>query len=327
MKFWSLPQPGPPETLQLLDSSLPVPGPGEVLVKVACCTLTPLDVLMRQGRVPWLADKWPMTPGLEFGGIVTATGPEVDRAWIGRKVVSVSTLGGCAEYAVVPVRRLDRLHEALGWAVGVSWRTPTLTAWYALTATARVEKGQTVLIHSAAGAVGIMATQIAKQRGATVIGLAGSAAKLAYARPFGADALLDYSREAWVGEVMTQTGGRGVDVVIDGNGGGRAAMNYKLIAPNGRIVYLGATAGFPPGDVSIPLTIAKCFSVGGFNLNAIDETTLATDEAALATQLASGRLRFPLAERVPFADLPDLHRRFEARSLMGRSVLEVGETA
>ncbi len=326
MKCWSIAQPGSYQGLQLSEVPVPTPGKDEVLIKVACCALIPLDVLMRQGRVPWLADKWPMVPGLEFGGTIVGVGSGVDTAWVGRKVVSVSTLGGCAEYAVAPVHRLDPLHEALGWAVGVAWRTPTLTAWYALTEAARLRRGQTLLIHSAAGAVGIMATQIAKAQGAKVIGLAGSGAKLAYASSFGADALFDYSMESWTGEVARYTGGAGVNVILDGNGGSRAAKNYALIAPSGCIINIGATAGFPPADVSIPLLIAKSFSVGGFNLNAMDESILAGEEAVLAASLASGRLRFPLAETVAFSQVADLHRRFEERSLAGRCVIKVADT-
>ena len=214
--------------------------------------------------------------------------------------------------------------QELGWKLGAAWRTPTLAAWFALTHAGRVHPGETVLIHSAAGPVGIMATQAAKDLGAKVIGLAGGPAKIDFARPYGADILFDYRQPAWVDQVMSYTAGRGVDLILDGNGGGAAVNNYKVIAPNGRVVYLGATSGMAPPDVAVQVTIAKSFSVGGFNLNSIPESTIVASERKLIDRLVSGSWRFPIGDIVPLEEVPRLHARFEARELKGRSLIRIG---
>jgi NADPH2:quinone reductase len=318
--------PGAPDELKIVDIPMPDPGPGQVRVKVAYVALTPLDVLMRQGRVGWLAGKGPFTPGLEFSGIVDKLGAGVDAKWLRQAVLSVSQFGGCAEYVIVEARRIDPIDTRLGWPMATAWRTPTLTAWYALHRVARLSRGETVMIRSGAGPVGIMATQIAREIGAKVVSLVGGATKIEFARGYGAEILVDYRLPDWASRVAEATSGRGVDVVLDGNGGGSAARNYELIAPNGRIVYLGATTGVTPDAVTVPLLIAKSFSVAGFNLNSIEPTRLATDETALWRKLSSGTLRFPVSDIVGLEGAVELHRRFEARELMGRALIRVDRT-
>jgi NADPH2:quinone reductase len=316
--------PGGPEVLQLRAAEKPVPQEGQALIRVAAAALNPLDVLVRQGRVQWMAGKWPFTPGLEYGGIVESVGPGVDSGWIGRKAISFAEFGGCAEYALAPASRLLPLNPELGWHRGIAWRTPTLMAWHLLNDAARLQRGETILIHSAAGAVGAMATQIAKDLGARVIGLAGGPAKIAFAQGFGADALFDYRLSDWPAQVARFNGGQGVDVIIDGNGGPNAPRNYELIAPNGRVFHIGATSGMAAPQVAPQMLIAKSFSVGGFNLNAIPEETLAVVERTLAKKLVQRAWRFPVGQVAQLQDVPALHARFEAREVAGRAIIDIG---
>jgi NADPH2:quinone reductase len=317
--------PGGPEVLHLAEAPVPVPKPGEVRVKVAYATLTPLDVFIRQGRIKWLAGDWPFVPGQEFSGRIEAVGPGVDTAWRGKAVLSFSEFGGCAEHACVPVKRLALLDEALGWPVATAWRTPTLAAWYALTAALRLQKGETLLIHSAAGPVGIMATQIAAELGARVIGLAGGPAKIAYAKPFGASTLIDYRLPDWPAQVRAASGGTGVAAILDGNGGSTALRNYEVLAPQGRVLYLGATSGMAAPDVPSSLLVGKSIGVGGFNLNSIPDAAIEADLPRLVERLAKGKWRFPVAQVAELADVPSLHAAFEARQLMGRVVIQISE--
>ncbi len=315
---------GAPDVLELREVPVPEPREGQALIRVAYATLNPLDVLIRQGRAQWMAGGWPFTPGVEYSGRVEAVGPGVDRALAGQDVISFSEFGGCAEFAVAPANRLLPLQAALGWKVATAWRTPTLTAWHVLVAAARLQPRETVLIHSAAGPVGIMATQVARELGAKVIGLAGGPEKIAFARPYGADILFDYRLPDWPEQVMRYTAGKGADVIVDGNGGQVATRNYAAMAPNGRLFYLGASSGISPPPVANGLLIAKSLSVGGFNLNSVPQEVLAAAENPLAQRLARGEWRFPIGETVPLADAAALHARFEARLLAGRSLIEVG---
>ena len=324
MKALICEMPGGPEALRIAEIATPVPGEGQALVRVAYCTLNPLDVLIRQGRACWMAGGWPFTPGLEYSGLVEAVGPGVDRGLIGKPVISFSEFGGCAEYALAPANRVMPLDLALGWKVGTAWRTPTLTAWYLLNAAARLQSGETVLIHSAAGPVAIMATQIAHDMGARVIGLAGGADKIAFARPFGADILFDYSHDGWPEQVMRYTANAGADIIIDGNGGPAAARNHEAIATNGRLYHIGASSGTTPPQVAPSLLIAKSFSVGGFNLNSIPEATLPATERFLMERLANGQWKFPIGPVAPLAESAALHARFEARTIAGRALIEIG---
>ncbi len=314
--------PGMPENLLLQEVPKPVPNAGEVLIKVAYTTLTPIDVFIRQGRVKWLNGTWPFVPGLEFSGRVEALGPGVESHWQGKAVLSFSEFGGCAEYACVPAKRLVPLDESLGWDVATAWRTPTLAAWYALTSALNLRQDETLLVHSAAGPVGIMAAQIAGELGAKVIGLAGGAAKIAYARQFSPAIFFDYSQPDWMQQVRAAVPG-GVTAVIDGNGGAQATRNYEVMAPQGRILYLGATSGTVAPDVPVGLLVGKSLSVGGFNLNSIADARIEADLPGLVRKLANGKWRFPLSETVALAEVPSLHARFEARGLQGRVLIRV----
>jgi NADPH2:quinone reductase len=322
MRVFLADQPGPPGALCAREFPIPEPQYGQVRVRVAYTTLNPLDVLIRQGRVTWMRRAWPFVPGLEFSGRIDRVGAGVDTKWLGKAVVSSADFGGAAEYVVTAVAKVTPLVERLGWVTGTAWRVPTLAAWYLLDRAAKVKPGEWVVVHSAAGAVGAMAVQIAKEMGARVIGLAGGAAKIAYARGFGADHVVDYRAPGWPAEVKRLTG-EGADLIVDGNGGEIALKNNQAIAPQGRIFYIGATSGVPAPQVPPQLLIARSISVGGFNLNSIPEAIIAADEPRLATKLAEKRWRFPLGEIADLSALPDFHARFEARTLMGRTIFKV----
>lgn len=187
-----------------------------------------------------------------------------------------------------------------------------------------MQPGETVLLHSAAGPIGIMAAQIAKSEGCTVIGLAGGVDKVEFASSFGADHVFDYNLEGWVDQVKKATDGRGVDVIVDGNGGPNAARNMDVIAPLGRLVYIGATAGQMPDPVAIPTLIFKNISVVGMNLAPIEDPPGSDTDAAIVENVATGNWRVPITEEVPLSDVGTLHRRLENREIRGRAVIRVG---
>ena len=205
--------PGPPAALRIESIPVPEPGPGEVRVAVAYCGLNPLDVFARAGRANVLVKGWPLIPGLEHSGVVEAVGPGVSPTWLGRRVISRTSFGGNAEFAVDPVSDLVRVPDGIDLSTAAVYRGASHTAWRVLHESARAHVGQSLLVHSAAGPVGIMLTQLALQIGMRVIGLVGDEAKARYATRFGASRLIvAQERTAWVSAVLEATACRGVDL-------------------------------------------------------------------------------------------------------------------
>ena len=176
---------GGPEAIRVETLPEPRPGAGEVRVRVAYAALNPLDAHARAHRVPWMHPGFPFTPGFEYAGRVDAVGEAVDEAWIGARVAVNGAWGGNAEFAVAPVTALERVPDGFDWRTAAVYSTCAYTSWLLVHSAARVRPGQFVAIHSAAGAVGLLTTQVARSAGATVIALAGGEHKLEYARGFG----------------------------------------------------------------------------------------------------------------------------------------------
>lgn len=324
MRAMQIDRPGPPEGLTLRQIPVPAPKAGEALLKVAYVGMNPLDAMARAGGIDFLPITWPFVPGLEKTGVVAAVGPDVDYAWIGKRVIARLGFGGYADYAISGVKFLLELDPRIDLKTGCVYRGCSFTAWHGLFKAGRLQRGETVLVHSAAGAIGIMATQIAKSAGCRVIGLCGGAAKIAYARPFGADVLIDYTASGWDAEVMAASGGRGCDVILDGNGGPNAEKNVSLAAKLGRIVYIGATAGGYPQPTPIPTLIFKNIAIVGMNLAPIEDPPGSATDREIIDSIASGRWRAPISEVVDLQNVADLHRRLAARQVIGRAVVKVG---
>ncbi|MCB2106569.1 MAG: zinc-binding dehydrogenase [Rhodobacteraceae bacterium] len=324
MRAMQIDQPGPPAGLTFKRVPVPKPGEGQVLLQVAYVGMNPLDAMARAGIVNFLPMTWPFVPGLEKTGIVAAAGPGVDPALVGKRVIARLGFGGYADYAVSQADLLIELDPRIDLKTGCVYRGCTFTAWHGLHKAGRLQNGETVLIHSAAGAIGIMATQVAKTAGCKVIGLAGGRAKIAFAKPFGADVLIDYTAPGWDAKVKDATGGRGCDVILDGNGGPNAEKNVDLTAPLGRIVYIGATAGGYPATPPVPTLIFKNISIAGMNVGPIEDPPGSATDLAIIDAVANGSWKVPISETVELEHAADLHARLEARKVMGRAVVKVG---
>lgn len=316
--------PGPPEVLRRRELPVPRPGPGQVRLRVAFVGMNPVDALVRRERLAWMPVSYPFTPGLEHTGIVDALGPEVDAAWLGRRVLSRISFGGYAEWSVAPVQGLLQVPEGLSLRDGCVWRGCTYTAWHALHRCARLQRGERVLVHSAAGAVGLMAMQIARDAGASVVGLCGGASKADWVRGFGFDAIVDYLDAGWPDAARSCIRDGAFDVILDGNGGANAVHNYALVAPLGRVIHLGAMAGANPPPVPVELLINRSFSVGGMTLRQVEVAPGSAADLEMIAAVRDGRWRLPIDEIVPLAEVAALHRRLEARQVRGRAVIEVG---
>lgn len=323
MKAMVAENPGPPEILELRNVPTPEPGPGQVRIRVAYAALNPLDTHARAARVAYMAPDFPFTPGIEFSGLVDAVADDVDPGWIGKRVVSERHWGGCAEFALTTIDNLIEIPEGFDWTLGTVFHTCVYSSWHALHTAGRVRRGDRVLLHSVAGAIGAMSAQIAHDAGAEVIGLC-SPSKFDFARSHGADHLISSSDSDWPTKVLEVTGGHGADLIIDGIAGPDAPKNFEAAAPFGQVVYMGAVGGYaPPVDISREL-YAKSIAVRGFMVYLGMAVTGGAELPEIHDALLSGRWKAPISEIVELEATPELHRRFEARELMGRNLIRIG---
>jgi NADPH:quinone reductase-like Zn-dependent oxidoreductase len=232
---------GPPDVLQIQERQTPVPRAEEVLVKVKAIGLNFADVMARIGVYPAIPDP-PFVPGIEFSGVITAIGKEVHNVKNGDRVWGFSKQGAYAEFVCVPSTMVQPLPKKLDFQHAVAIGVTSLTAYHALVTLANVRKKERVLIHAAAGGVGIAAIQIAKHLGAEIFATVGSTEKMEIAREQGAHVVINYSREKFADIIRKKTDGEGVDVILDSVGGRVMKEGWKLLAPMGRYVLFGFAA-------------------------------------------------------------------------------------
>jgi NADPH:quinone reductase-like Zn-dependent oxidoreductase len=329
---------GPPEVLQAADAPDPVPRDGEVRIAVRAAGVNFADVMARLGLYPD-APPLPAVVGYEVAGVVDAVGSGDVPFRPGDRVFAFTRFGGYASSVVVPAAFVYPTPPGLSDVEAAAIPVNYLTAFVALETIAHVNAGETVLIHGAGGGVGIAATQIAKQRGATVIGTA-SAMKLDALRSFGVDHPLDHRHADVPAEVRRVTAGRGVDVVLDPIGGRSMRISYELLAPLGRLVVYGASA-LASGErrnlwrvvrTLIAMPTFKPLSlmnrnrgVFGLNLGHLWSETDRLRRAAdtLLSGFAAGHLRPVVAKTFPLEKAAEAHRYIQSRANIGKVILTV----
>jgi synaptic vesicle membrane protein VAT-1 len=240
---------GPPEVLVVRQAPDPEPRVGEVRIRVEASGVNFADVLGRVGAYPDLPPA-PVVPGYEVSGRVDAVGAAVDSQWIGREIFALTRFGGYADVICVPVEQVFPCPPGLAARDAAAIPVNYLTAWQLLVVMGSLKKGETVLIHSAGGGVGIAATQIAKHIGARVIGTA-SVAKHDRLRALGVDHLIDYRTEDFEARAREITGGRGVELILDAVGGDSLRKGYRLLAPTGRLGMFGISSAVTQKQRSI----------------------------------------------------------------------------
>ena len=313
---------GGPEVMQMRDIPVPEPGPGQIRIKVAYAALNPLDVNIRRGLMKWRLPPMPMTLGYEYAGTVDAVGPGVAGSIIGSRVGSLGEWGGYADYAVATAAKVTPIPDGMAMDLGTVYFSTTETAWQALHTVGHIQPGDVVVVHSAAGAIGVMTTQIARDAGATVIGLVGSDDKIAWAKPFGADHLINYRADpAWPATVK-RLAGRGADLIVDGVQGPDALKNLDALAPLGQIVYLGASGG-PSPDTPTGRLIAGSAGIRGLVVYDAMARTQGAEIPEIQAKMMSGAWRYPLTPALPLDDVVATHTAFENRELPGRTLFRV----
>ncbi|HZZ23291.1 MAG TPA: medium chain dehydrogenase/reductase family protein [Roseiarcus sp.] len=238
-QIW-IPKSGPPEILIVKEAPDPHPSTGELRIRVEANGVNFADIMGRLGLYPDLP-RTPVVPGYEVAGRVDAAGAGVDAVWVGRDVFASTRFGGYADVVCAPQAQVFPRPSNMSAQEGASIPVNYLTAWQLVVVMGGLKAGETVLIHSAGGGVGIAATQIAKHIGATVIGTA-SAGKHEELRALGVNHLIDYRTEDFEESARQITGGRGVELILDAVGGDSLKKGYRLLAPTGRLGIFGASS-------------------------------------------------------------------------------------
>jgi NADPH2:quinone reductase len=311
---------GGPDVLQWEDVPLPDPGPGEALIRHEAIGLNYIDVYFRTGlyKVPG----FPAVIGQEGAGVVTAVGPDVRSVAVGDRVAYAGPLGAYAANRVIAADRLILLPASIGFDVAASVMLQGLTAHYLLHRTFPVKPGTTILVHAAAGGVGLLMCQWAKHLGATVIGVVSTDAKAQLARDNGA-AHVVIGHHGLAAEVKRITGGRMVPVVFDSVGRDTFQASLDCLAPLGLMVSYGNASGpVPPVDLAM-LSAKGSLFITRPSLATYTATrpVLAGMAAELFAALESGVLHASVNQRVPLSQAADAHRALEARQTTGSTVL------
>lgn len=314
-------QTGGPEVLCWEAVDLPAPAPGEATVRHHAVGLNYIDTYHRTGLYPL---PLPSGIGLEGAGVVEAIGEGVNEVKVGDRVAYAGgPIGAYAEARNIPAHRLLVLPESISFETGAAMMLQGLTAAYLLRKTYRVQPGDAVLIHAAAGGVGLIACQWAKALGATVIGTVGSPAKVELARAHGCDHVIDYTTENFTLRVRDITGGEGVPVVYDGVGKDTFTGSLDCLRPMGMMVSYGNASGpVPPVDL---IQLSQKGSLFITRPTLMSYTAKRADLLALGTELfdrvASGQVRVEINQRYALRDAAQAHRDLEARRTTGSTIL------
>jgi NADPH:quinone reductase len=301
---------------------LPTPAPGEARVRVKAAAVNFPDLLMTQGKYQLKPDL-PFTPGSEFSGVVEAVGDGVDPALIGSEVVGGARFGAMADAICVAADTLRPKPERLSWAAAASYRATYLTAWVSLVRRAQLQAGEWVLVHGAAGGVGLACVDLAKHLGAKVIATSASAEKRAeITRLFAPDAVID-SAPGFRDQVKALTGGRGADVICDPVGGDQFDESTRCIAFDGRLLVLGFTSGRIP-SVSVNMPLIKGFSVVGVRAGEYGRQFPARgveNLAAIDALIADGTLTPHVHGEYALGDWRSAFDQLGQRKVVGKAVI------
>lgn len=255
-QIW-IPKAGPPDVLELRDAPDPLPAPNQVRIRVEAAGVNFADVAGRLGVYPDLPPM-PVVPGYEVAGRVDAVGSEVETDWIGRDVLAMCRFGGYSEAVCVPEIQAFARPETLSAQQAAGFPVNYVTAYQLMVVMGSLKAGETVLVHSAGGGVGIAAIQIAAHLGARVIGTA-STAKHDTLKGLGVAACIDYTTEDFEPRVRELTGGRGVELALDAVGGASFRKSYRCLAPTGRLGMFGMSAA-SPGKVRSVLAVFRALA-------------------------------------------------------------------
>jgi NADPH:quinone reductase len=319
MKAIQVQKTGGPEVLTFVDIPTPAPKPNEVLVKISAAGVNFIDVYFREGRYPAAL---PFVCGQEASGVVSEIGADVKSFKPGDRVAYTGITGAYAEYAVVPADRLVHLPPGITDQQAAAAMLQGMTAHYLIHDTYPLKKGETALIHAAAGGVGLLLVQMAKNIGARVIATTSTEEKARLAREAGADDVILYSQEDFEIETRRLTSGKGVDVVYDGVGKTTFDKDLNVLRPRGFLVLFGGSSGaVPPFDLTRLSHKALYLtrpSLGGYIATHEELQQRATSVLGM---IAAGSVKLRIEHLYPLRDAAQAHRDLEGRKTTGKLLL------
>jgi NADPH2:quinone reductase len=311
-----------PEQLRVREVEVPRPEPDQVRIEIRAAGCNFSDLLMLKGEYQE-KPAMPFVPGAEVAGIVREVGSAVTGLEIGDRVLSRCALGGFAEQVAAPAASSYRMPDALGFEAGAAIPTVYPTSYAALLWRAPLLAGETLLVHAAAGGVGLAAVQIGKALGAKVIATAGGRQKLEIARNAGADVLIDYREDDFVAGVLAATQGRGADVIYDSVGGETTQRSLKCINWNGRLLVIGFASGTIPA-VELNRVLLKNISIVGLHWSAYPKREPERIDACFAglfEMLRAGQIEPLVSSCYPLEDAGQALVALAARKTVGKVVL------
>lgn len=308
---------GGPEVLRLEDLPTPAPSTGEIRVKVHAIGVNPVDTYIRSGVY---GDRpFPYTPGLDAAGEVDAVGPGVTRWKPKDRVYTYSSVTGAySDTLICKESQAHLLPPALTYAQGAAIGAAYVTAWYAIVPRAQAKAGETILIHGGSGGVGIAAIQVARAAGLTVYATAGSEKGLTLVREQGASKALDHRAPGYLDSLMTLTGGKGVDIIVEMLANENLGKDLKVLNKKGRVIVVGSR-----GPVSIDPrdTMGRLADIRGMSIMTISEEELTAAHEAIGTGLASGALRPVVGTELPLSKASQAHEQVMRPGAHGKIVL------
>jgi NADPH2:quinone reductase len=321
MKAIVFAQTGGPEVLALSDIPKPEARPGMVLIRVHAIGVNFADVRFRQGLYV-VKPKLPDTPGMEAAGVIEALGEGVTDLKVGARVTAF-TVKSYAEYCQAPASMVIPLPDAVSFVDGAAFPIQVLTAYHMLHTADSTGPGRTVLVHSAAGGVGLAAVQLARIAGARVLGTVSSDAKAQLVKDHGADAVINYVTEKFADEVLRLTEGRGVDLILDAVGKPTFEEGFRCLAPFGHLILYGR-AGGPTDPLNVATLSARSHKVSGFMVPTVtrnfpDKTRDSANHCFAL--MREGRLKLHIGKTFGLAEAADAHRYLESRQSTGKLIL------
>jgi NADPH:quinone reductase len=320
MKAIQVKQPGGPEALQVVDLPVPQPAANEVVVKIAAAGVNFIDVYHREGRYK---APLPFVIGQEGAGTVSAIGAEVKDVKVGDRVAWTSVMGSCAEYAAVPADRVVPIPAGVTERQAAAAMLQGMTAHYLSHDTYPLKKGETALVHAAAGGVGLLLTEMAHNIGARVIGTTSTEEKAKLAGRAGADEVILYTQADFESETKRVTGNKGVDVVYDSVGKTTFEKGLNLLRPRGMMVLFGGSSGaVRPFDLIQLAQKGSLYVTRPSLANYIaTREELVARSGAVFGMIVAGKLKLRIEHEYPLAEAQQAQRDLESRKTTGKILL------
>jgi NADPH2:quinone reductase len=324
MRYIDIAEHGGPEVLTLAEGPAPSPGSGEVLIRVAASGINRADIIQRQGFYPPPPGASPIA-GLEVSGTVTGLGEGVSEWSIGDEVCALLSGGGYAEYALAVAAECLPVPAGVSLVHAAGLPETMLTVWSNLVDRAGVKAGDSVLVHGGSSGIGTTAIQLMKRLGCTVYTTVGSEEKAAFCRQLGADRVVNYREQDYVEVVLEETGGRGVDVILDMVGGDYLQRNIELAAADGRIVNIAYLQGSKVEVNMLPVML-KRLTVTGSTLRAREPAFKSALTAAVRETvwpwLEAGDVSPVIYKEFEATEASEAHRVMESSEHIGKLLLK-----